>query len=208
MKLLYINSSPRGQSSASNLAADIVLNALPQDCEVEQIDLFDIPLPEVTLEITAAKMKQFLAIPLEDEEARQWKEVIRLVEQFLSADAYVFGVPMWNFHIPYKLKHYIDVINHPGLTFTSDANGPRGLASGSALLIYARGGNYSPKEGQPDPLDFQSTYMKAWLGSVGITEVTEVLVQNTLAGPDAGSKAVAGAEMELRAFAKGLASGV
>ncbi len=203
-RLLYLNASPRGPMSAAAQAADVVLGALNPTVEVDRIDLFDAELPDVTLEVTAAKIKNFMSMPLEDEEAKQWAEVTRLVDQFLSADYYLMGIPMWNFHIPYRLKHYIDAINHPGLTFTRDADGPRGLASGKALLVYARGGDYSPKDGQPDPLDFQSTYMKAWLASIGITDVQEILVQNTLMGPDAATSAVAGVEQELKAFAGSL----
>ena len=91
---------------------------------------------------------------------------------------------MWNFGIPYKLKQYIDLITHPGLTFTYGENGPIGLARGPATFIYSRGGDYSPKDGAPDPFDFQSPYMNAWTKLVGLNPVSEVLVQGTMAGPD------------------------
>ncbi len=111
---------------------------------------------------------------------------------------------MWNFSIPYKFKHYIDLITHPGLTFASDADGIRGLASGSATVMYSRGGNYSPKDGQPDPFDFQSPYINAWLGLVGLGPINEVLVQGTMAGPDGVATAVAGATAQLQSLAGAL----
>ena len=73
-------------------------------------------------------MKFAMGIDLEQNEAREWRAVLNLVEQFLHADAYLFTIPMWNFGIPYELKQYIDLITHPGLTFTRDENGPKGLA--------------------------------------------------------------------------------
>jgi FMN-dependent NADH-azoreductase len=37
-----------------------------------------------------------------------------VAEAFLkSADAYLISVPMWNFSIPYMLKHYIDIVIQP-----------------------------------------------------------------------------------------------
>lgn len=189
-KVLYLSASPRGEASASIQTADVFLKALSEDIEVNHIDLFTRVLPDVTGEVTSAKFKAFLGMDLEAEEARQWQVIEDLVAEFLDADHYLMAIPMWNFGPPYKIKQYIDLINHPGMTFTRDENGPRGLASGAATLIYSRGGDYSPKEGQPDPMDFQSTYMKAWLGSIGITEVEEVLIQNTMAGPDALQAAI------------------
>jgi FMN-dependent NADH-azoreductase len=55
--LLYINASPRGDHSAANQAALIFTDALADSVQVNQLDLFEAKLPEVTLEITAAKMK-------------------------------------------------------------------------------------------------------------------------------------------------------
>jgi len=186
--LLFINASPRGDVSAGVQAAGIFTDALADTVSVNQLDLFDAKLPEITLEVTAAKMKFAMGIDLDEEEARQWSVVKKLVEQFVTADSYLFAIPMWNFSIPYKLKQYIDLITHPGLTFTRDENGPRGLASGTATMIYSRGGDYSPKDGKPDPFDFQSPYMNAWTRMVGLGPVTEVLVQGTMAGPDALNK--------------------
>ena len=184
-QVLYLNASPRGAVSAGTQAAEVFLKALDDSIEVNQINLFERELPDVTLEVTSAKMKNVFAMDLEDEEARQWRAITEVVNEFLAADHYLFAIPMWNFGVPYKLKHYINTINHPGLTFTIDENGHRGLVSGSATVIYVRGGDYSPKDGQPDALDFQSTYVKAWLTSVGITDINEILIQNTIGGQPA-----------------------
>jgi len=203
-QLLYLNASPRGDQSASHQAAQSFLGSLSANVNVARIDLFDRDLPEVTSAVTAAKIKQFMGAPLEPEESRQWSRVTATVAEFMAADHYLFAIPMWNFSVPYKLKHYIDVINHPGLTFTRDAQGHRGLATGTATLIYARGGDYSPVGEQPDPLDFQSTYVKAWLTSIGISEVTEIPVQNTIGGPEAIRAALADVAEQLRLAARSL----
>ncbi len=196
-QLLYLNASPRGDVSASVQAAAHYLAALADDVTVTRLDLFEMALPDITPEIASAKQKFMMGAELSAPEAEQWAQITALVEQFVAADHYLFGVPMWNFSLPYKLKQYIDLITHPGLTFTRDENGIRGLASGGATVVYARGGDYSPKEGKPDPFDFQSPYLNAWLGLVGLSPVTEVLVQTTMAGPDALTNAVEGAKAQL-----------
>ena len=67
-----------------------------------------------------------------------------MIERFKSADWYLFSLPMWNFGVPYVLKHLIDVIVQPGLTFSfSPTEGYKGLVTGKkAVAVYARGGAY------------------------------------------------------------------
>ena len=203
-RLLYINASPRGELSASTQAAEVFLAALPGSVEVETINLFEADLPEVTLAVTAAKVKSLMALELTDDEDVLWQAVLSMVDTFKSADHYLMAIPMWNFGVPYKFKQYVDLITHPGLTFTRDENGPKGLASGSATIIFSRGGEYSPKDGVPDPFDHQSTYMNAWTTLVGIGPVNEILVQGTMAGPDAAANAVAGVKGRLQAAAESI----
>ena len=204
--LLVINASPRGDASAGNMAANIFLEALPDSVALTRLDLFDAGLPEVTVEVTSAKMKYAMGLDLDEEEAKQWSVITSLVEQFVRADNYLFVIPMWNFSIPYKLKQYIDLITHPGLTFTRDENGPKGLASGAATVIYSRGGDYSPKGGKPDPYDFQSPYFGAWASLVGLGPVSEVNVQTTMAGPDVLAKVLEAQKPQLVEMASALAS--
>ena len=61
---------------------------------------------------------------------------------FKSADKYLVSLPMWNFSIPYKLKQYIDLLVHRGLTFSfTPEGGYKGLVTGKPLVaVYARGG--------------------------------------------------------------------
>ncbi len=206
-KLLYISVSPRGELSASRQAARVFLDALPEGVGVEHIDLFERELPAVTLEITAGKQKAFMGMEFTAEEARQWAAIVDLVDEFKAADHYLMAVPMWNYNVPYKFKQYIDLLTHPGLTFTRDENGPRGLVAGGATLIYSRGGDYSAKDGRPDPFDFQSPYLQAWCKLIGLGPVDEVFVQRTMFGPDGVANSVAGATVELQALAAQLATG-
>ena len=195
--VLYVNSSPRGDESAAAQAAQQFLQALPEGVTVQELNLFDYGLPEYTHTLAAAKQKTMMGAELSAEEASEWSGVTKLVDQFLAADHILMTIPMWNFSIPYKFKQYIDLLTHPGVTFLMDKSGPRGVGSASGTVIYSRGGDYSPKDGQPDPFDFQSPYIGAWAGLVGISPLEEVLVQRTMGGPEAQAAAVNAAAKQL-----------
>ncbi len=202
--LLYIESSPREADSYSSQAAAIYLDALPNGVTVEHLNLFTAGLPEFNAAAAAAKYKVMRGEALNPAEESAWSEVLALVEGFKAADHYLIAAPMWNFSIPYKLKQYIDLITHPGLTFIPRPDGMEGLAGGDAVVIYSRGGNYGPKDGQPDPYDHQSPYLQAWLGLVGVGPVVEVAVQGTMRPPPDADGHLEGVRTRLEELAAGL----
>jgi len=186
-KLLHIEASPRGDRSASITVArqfiDLYRKAHPGDT-VETLNLWKAGLPEFDGATIDAKYAVLHGQDHTSEQARAWASVVRVAEQFKAADKYVFSLPMWNFGIPYKLKHWIDVIVQPGLTFSfSPEAGYKGLVTGkAAVAIYARGGAYGPGTGM-EAYDAQSAYLKQVLGFIGIADVKEIFVEPTLAGP-------------------------
>ena len=72
------------------------------------------------------------------------------------------------------------------------------------MVIYARGGSYGPKDGQPDPYDHQSTYLKAWLGLVGVNLAAEVAVEGTMRPPVGADNHLDGVRTRLEELAVGL----
>jgi FMN-dependent NADH-azoreductase len=44
-----------------------------------------------------------------------WDPIVQIAFRFIAADRYLFGVPMWNGTVPYRLKHYTDIIHQPSL---------------------------------------------------------------------------------------------
>ena len=62
----------------------------------------------------------------------------QLVAEFLSADRYVFGVPMYNFNIPSTFKAYIDQIVRAGKTFAVGPGGYEGLVTGQKSTLHYR----------------------------------------------------------------------
>jgi FMN-dependent NADH-azoreductase len=94
-----------------------------------------------------------------------------LVDEFLAADTCVFGVPMYNFSVPSTFKAYIDQIVRVGRTFSVDASGFQGLASGKKIVVItARGGNFRP--GTPfAAYDHQEPYLRTVFGFMGIMDI-------------------------------------
>lgn len=202
--LLYLESSPREADSYSSQAAAIYLDALPDGVTVDHLNLFAADLPEFGAVAAAAKYAVMGGRPLSEAGQSLWSQVVSHVERFNAADHYLIATPMWNFGIPYKLKQYIDLITHPGLTFTAGPEGMKGLAGGDAVVIYARGGSYGPKDGKPDPYDHQSTYLQAWLGLVGVSLAAEVAVEGTMRPPVGADSHLDGARARLEELAAGI----
>ena len=192
-KLLYIQASPRGERSHSVAAADAFVQAYreahPED-EVVTLNVFTADLPAFDGLAVQAKYAILHGKEHTQEEADAWKAVEAIIEEFKSADKYVFAVPMWNFGIPYRLKQYIDLLVQPGYTFSfSPEEGYKGLVTGKpALVAYASGGEYSEGSGA-ESYDLQRPYVELILGFIGFTDVRSLTVAPTLmGGPDVASE--------------------
>ena len=186
-KLLYIESSPRKNRSKSIATAYAFLDEYKKnhpDDEVVTLDLWNKTLPEFDGYTINAKYQVLHGKEFTPEQAQAWQAVVDVCDEFKSADKYLISLPMWNFGIPYKLKHYIDVIAQPGQTFQFDpATGYSGLVTGKPMaVVYARGGAYGSDEAQG--LDMQKSYMELLLGFIGFTEIQSILVEPTMGAPE------------------------
>ncbi|UUO07571.1 NAD(P)H-dependent oxidoreductase [Blastopirellula sp. J2-11] len=192
-KLLHIESSPRKARSASIAVAKEFLakyqEANPAD-EVETWDLWSTSLPEFDGDTIDAKYQILHGQDHSPEQAAAWKGVTDVFDRFNSADKYVLSLPMWNFGVPYKLKHLIDVITQPGLAFNfSPETGYTGLVTGKPItVIYARGGEYTSSE-QMKAIDFQKSYVEFLLGFIGFTDVKSIVIEPMLAPPEVAGPA-------------------
>jgi len=193
-KILYIKASPRGRRSYSVAAADMFVRAYKQknpDDQVVELDLFDTELPKFDGFTLQAKYNIMGGQKHSSEEKAAWEAVEKIIDEFKSFDKYVFAVPMWNFSIPYQLKHFIDVIVQPSYTFSfSPDKGYTGLVTGKPVFIsYARGGAYGPGTGA-EAYDFQSRYLEHILGFIGLTDIRTLITEPTLQqGPETAEKA-------------------
>ena len=191
-KLFYIEASPRQERAYSIKVAKQFLNTYKEtnpSHTIESFDLWQTSLPEFDGATINAKYRILHGETHTDAEATAWNSVEELFNQFDSADKFVFSLPMWNFGVPYKLKHYIDIITQPGLSFSfTPEDGYSGLVTGKpAAVIYARGGEYSSSEAAAG-MDFQKRYLEMWLGFIGFTDITPILVEPTLSDPSDAEK--------------------
>jgi FMN-dependent NADH-azoreductase len=193
-RVLYIQVSPRGERSYSTAAAEAFVAAYreanPND-EIQKIELFNKDLPPFDGHTIQAKYNIMHGEEHSEEDRAAWRAVEAIIEEFRSADKYVLSVPMWNFGIPYRLKHYIDIIVQPTYTFNVTEQGTyEGLVTGKPIFVAcSRGGAYSAGTGG-EALDYQATYLKMILGFIGFKDPTILVVEPTLAaGPEAANKA-------------------
>jgi FMN-dependent NADH-azoreductase len=162
--------------------------ARPAD-EVTVMNLFKEELPAFDGFTLNAKYAVLNGLKHTPQEQAAWGKVTRIADEFKSYDKYVLAVPMWNFSIPYKLKHYLDVLIQPTLTFSfSPDAGYKGLVTGKpAFVAFARGGEY-PAGSPAEAYDFQSKYVQTALGFIGFTDVRVVMAEPTLGDPTLTAK--------------------
>jgi FMN-dependent NADH-azoreductase len=185
--LLYIEASPLKGRSRTIEAARVFLDAYREENPADTIETLDLwteelpPFDGPTIEAKFAVLRESEFTPLQQ---ARWTAVQAVSRRFNAAHKYVFSVPMWNFGVPYPLKHYIDVVTLAGenWTWTREA-GYRALLSGKkAALIYSSAGAY-PVAQPPDPSDFQKPYLRHWLSFIGVDDIEEINVAPTLADP-------------------------
>lgn len=180
--LLYIEASPRKNRSHSGEIADAFLDAYLNhhpDHKIKLLNVWRHDLPELTGETVKAVYAAIQQLELNHHEEKEWKKIKELTDEFKNADKYLFSVPMWNFSIPYRLKHYLDVIVQPGLTYKfSKEKGYHGLVSGKPVaVICSRGGEYVR---QAQKLDMQQPYLEQVLRFIGFSDIHHITVQPTL----------------------------
>ena len=206
-KLLHLQASPRIGRAASIAVAGHFLDVYRESHQgdvIETLNLWEADLPEFDGATNDAKYAVLHGQEHTPEQLAAWQAVVGVADHFKSADKYLFSLPMWNFGIPYKLKHFIDVLVQPGLTFSfSPDTGYTGLVTGKpAIAIYARGGAYGPGTGA-EAFDAQSVYLRQILGFIGITDVKEIFVEPTLGGATTKEEAVIAAKPKAAELAAG-----
>ncbi|WP_141454104.1 NAD(P)H-dependent oxidoreductase [Pseudoxanthomonas sp. z9] len=186
--VLHVSASPGGEDSRSLALADAFLDAWrqahPADTH-ETADVWNLELPEFDASMIAAKFAVLRAQDAAAEQEAQWDRAVRVSRQFNRADVYVFSLPMWNYGLPYRLKHYIDIVTLPGQNWRwSRDEGYQPLLSGKrAFLMYSSAGDFS-EGATPQYQDFQKPYMHQWLRFLGIEVAGEVALAPTLTNPD------------------------
>ena len=207
--LLHIPASPNpGTSRTRRVAARFIEGyaARHQRTDVQELDIWSADLPAFDAEMIAAKFAVLRATDASEAQRALWQRAVRFAQAFNAADLYVIGVPMWNFGVPYRLKHYMDIVTLPGQNWRwSAAEGYVPLLQGKqAVLVYSSAGDYpvSPI----DARDHQKPLMRQWLAFLGVEDIREISIAPTLAGAAEVEGAVQQALLEADAHAAALVS--
>lgn len=188
-KLLFIQASPRTIGSQSQKIAEIYLDTLCTQIpklEVDTLDLRKEDLPAFDGDKLAAKMNLMTGKVHDADQQIAWDRIVEVASRFISADRYLFSVPMWNGGIPYRLKQYIDIIHQPGLTFgLNPESGYIGLLKNKHATLVLTSGAFA--QNRPAPafgVDHHSTYLRSWLNQAGVSAIDELRFQPSLVTPD------------------------
>lgn len=175
MRLLHLIASPRGENSRTlQIAEAFLVNLKKQhvDLVADELDLTQIKLPEMSAGTVDAKYTLISGGKLTPEVQTDWDMVTQFSTDFLKYDCYLISSPMWNFTVPYFLKHYIDVVMQAGILFRFTQQGVEGLALDKKMFcITSRGSDYSVGK-YLHQFDFQEPYLRAIFGMAGITDIT------------------------------------
>ncbi|MGA9567818.1 MAG: NAD(P)H-dependent oxidoreductase [Candidatus Korobacteraceae bacterium] len=201
--LLVINSSPRSNSVSRKLtrqAATAWKAANPSGRIIER-DLSDGSVPYLNESwIEAAYTPEAARTPAQ-RALLALSDV--LIDELLSADVILLGVPMHNFSVPATFKAWIDQIARAGKTFTYGDEGPKGLvpANKQVIAILTRGGVYS-HQGLQGAADFQVSYLRQVLGLIGLTDITFIHADRQGMGGQAAQLATDQAGQQLAGLTK------
>jgi FMN-dependent NADH-azoreductase len=171
-RILHLISSIQGKGSYSIKLGQAIIEKIQEKypgSSLEELNLVDIEMPH----LSPAVLRTFF-IP-GDQLTEEEKESIRfsdeVVKQLLAADIIVIGAPLYNLTIHTSLKAWIDHITRAGITFGYGENGPVGKVTGKKVYVaMSSGGVYS--EGPGKASDFVAPYLNAFLGFLGMTDLT------------------------------------
>ena len=183
MKVLLIQASSNLTVSYSRRWADKLVDRLklkyPQ-AEIELLDLQKQVIPHLNADTIAASY----TLPADRNE--QLKNAIHAsdvwVDQFLSADVIVLGMPMYNFSLPSVVKAYIDQIVRVGRTFKYTPTGPVGLVNATKEMYFVTSSGAIYSEGSLKSLDFVEPYLRSIFGFLGLSRFNFIRIEGTALG--------------------------
>ncbi|PPT06424.1 FMN-dependent NADH-azoreductase [Geitlerinema sp. FC II] len=183
--MLHLDASPRGERSRSRKMTRVFVERWIQTHPETSVTYRDIgrnPAPPVTEAwIVAAFTPPEQRTPDLEEALRVSEE---LVDEFLAADIYVFGVPMYNWTVPSGFKAYIDNIVRIDRTWAyipeENPEFPyEPLVRGKKMFVVtARGdGGFAPGE-RNEKRDFLNPYLTEIFSMLGVTDIEFINIEN------------------------------
>jgi FMN-dependent NADH-azoreductase len=189
-KLLYLEASPRGANSYSSRVAAAFLDEYRKtnpDHEIEHLPLFGFELPRFSAEGANQKMANIMDLFQGGEgiaATGEWAGVIAEIERLESADKVLLSSPMWNYSVPFRLKHWIDLVVQVGASVLVNERGEYiGQITGRPLqMIIASGSPYEerfPLESDGTKIDFMTPYLNHIFRFLGFEDIRTLRVMPT-----------------------------
>ncbi len=164
--ILNISTSVRGDESVTaglvNELLEVVKQGSDQMVQRSLVDSAPLLTPPVAAELTVATEERSTeAIP-----TLAFSD--KLIDELQQADILIISAPIYNFSVPANLKAWADLVARAGITFTYGESGPVGLlADRPTYIVSASGGTEIGGE-----QDFGTTWLRHFLGFLGIHDVT------------------------------------
>lgn len=171
-KILHLISSLQGNQSYSIKLGEAIIKKIQEkypDSILEEVNLVDLEVPHLNPDILRSFFTPGDQLTADEKKSIRYSD--EAVKQLLGSDIIVIGAPLYNFTIHTALKAWIDHITRAGITFGYGESGPIGLVTGKKVYVaMSSGGIYS--EGPSKANDFVAPYLKAFLGFLGMKDVT------------------------------------
>lgn len=177
-RLLVIEVSPRHEASYSTKIGAQALKSFADsfpEVTIDKINLWEEKLPEFNGETLNAKYAILRKKDHTEAQAQAWQQVSDIATRLKTADYIMITSPVWNRGAPYKLKHYIDLVTQPGITFSfSPEEGYKGLVADKPVLVISASAGAFTGESPLKEKDFFYFHLKDWFEFIGITNVSRV----------------------------------
>jgi FMN-dependent NADH-azoreductase len=171
-QILHLKSSLQGKASYSIKLGQAIVEKIQDKypgSTVDELNLVDMEIPHLSPAALRALFTPGDQLTEADKTSNRLSD--DLVKQLMAADIIVIGAPLINFTIHTSLKAWIDHITRPGVTFGYGENGPIGMVTGKKVYVaMSAGGVYSEGPGKAN--DFVAPYLQAFLGFLGMTDLT------------------------------------
>jgi len=171
-RILHLKSSLQGKDSYSIKLGNAIVESIQEkypNNTLEELNLVDIEIPHLNPDVLRTFFIPGDQLTVAEKESIRFSDEV--VKQLLAADIIVIGAPLYNFTIPTSLKAWIDHITRAGITFGYGENGPVGMVTGKKVYVaMSSGGVFSEGPGKAN--DFVAPYLKAFLGFLGMTDLT------------------------------------
>ena len=205
MRVLHIIGSPRAARSRSRAIADHLLDHLGS-AEVAVLDLWATQLPDLDGAMLESRYRLINGLEVEPAYASRWQELRDMVDHLLSFDLWLFSTPMWNFGLPYRLKHYVDCVIQPTMAFTNDATGAVTChGTGKTAVIVGSGALDTRPGAALEAMDFAIAHLTQCLRVYfGVAAVHAIRVMPTFGDERSVEDEMIRARAEAAAFALSL----